>query len=549
MNGSGRIGLWSAVTVVAATWALLTAGWAAAGIVHSADADTVGLWHLDETAADGYVGGRDFHDSSANALDAFGYDITATQIVMGVSGVTGGSDKAVDMRGGDAARNLIESGSVASYFNGGNFTLETWIRNPGLLNTGDALIGRLIGWIRDGAIQLSLGVTTNGGLKMYSNNGSGFAYATEGRAWTTDTWYYVALVSDTNGQASGKALYTVYRRPLNGALSVLETVVTNAVTSVSGATIEFASPQSAGNRDFYGQMDELHFSKVARSFDYLDRNSTTSTVVNAFRVHVPDWESVVLWHLDETVAVNSETLPDVEDAGFYNNPGRAYRDGLDRAPQTVFLNTNGVAGAGASFQLGTNDQANIVALHAVPTNNWGGGDFTVELWVKGIGDADLTGADATYGRVLVSNERLLGAVTANGAGWGLALDASGQFKLGSDTTRLTIANDLAWDKNTWYYIAMTADTSGGGAGQSVFTVYRGVLGAKQLATVGSVTLPDVGVSAGGETFSVGSYGSDLPSRKVDFFCDEVQFSRVVRPLDYLDYHFRGPPKGTVITVK
>lgn len=543
------------------TWLVLAGVWSGAGEAargatpHTADGQTAVLLHVDETVPDSVAGGADFADASGGGRHASGYDIASGAIVLGTNGVTGGTDKALDLQAATGKRNAVEVLSVTNVFSGGSFTTELWVQNPGALATADVTLGRVLATVRFSAISWSLGLNSDGGLRLYGNNNGTSAYSTGGRGWESNRWYYVALVSDTNGQAAGKARYSFYRRALGEPLACLGSLVTNAaINNASSDRLQFGGATDAANaaRMFKGQMDELHFSNAARTWAYLNAHSATSTLPAAHTVHVPDSDSLLLWHVDEKSAVNNTTLPDVDDASFFGHAGRAFYDGLDSTPQTVFLDVPGVDGAvggGCALDRGSSSIACVQTLNTISSNSWGGGDFTVEGWVKGIGAAALSGTDADYGRVLFSNERLLGGTPANGAGWGLALLADGKIRLGSDTTRVTINNALTWDSSTWYYLALTVDTAAAGAGQARFTVYRGVGGSGTLETVGTATLPRVGVTSAGERFAVGSYASDTPERKLAFTFDEVQLSRVVRPFDYLRDHFRPTPqRGTVVLV-
>ncbi len=524
-----------------------------AAVVHVADEYSVALHHFDDTVPDQF-GDADFADSSGNGRHATGYDIGADAITMGTNGVTGGTDKGVFLNAASGKRTAISPYQVIGDYSGGPFTLEGWIKDPREIETAEGTLGRVIAELKFTPIAWSLGLASTGGFRLFGNNVNSFAHTTTARGWEAGRWYYVALVADTNGLPAGQARYDFYRRPLGGRLARVGSVITNApVNNVNSDWLLYGGETGSVNtRMFKGFMDEFHFSNTARPEAYLQAHSETSSVPDAATVHAPDDDSLLLWHADDTVFFNGSTLADAEDHSGRDNPGRALGDGLDKTPQSVYLNAVGVgSAAGGAIEL-RHDGANIACVRTervIPAALWNGGDLTVELWVKGVGDTDLAGTDATYGRVLVSSERLLGATPANGTGWGLALDASGRIMLGSDTTRATLAADLAWDANTWYYLALTVEADGAGAGLSRFTVYRGAWPGRRLDTVGETALPNLGSPGTGSSFYVGSHDSDLASRKLDFVFDEVHLSRAVRSRDYLIQAFCGPPVGTAVLIR
>lgn len=248
----------------------------AAVIQHTPDANTLLLYHLNETTPNQYPDGADFADSnftgSPGPFDGFGFDIASDQIVMGQASLPG-LGNSVRMLGPTASkRNAISAGSAFSggnYWNGGSLTLEAWIMNP-LLTGADSTTGRVIAMSRNSSISFSYGLTTTGAMKAYGNvTGGSFNISTSGLTWEIDTWYYVALVVDTTGQEAGMAEYNFYRAAYGTeSLSLLHTAIGQAPGDAdSGLTI--GGETSANARTFQGYMDEVHFSNIARSEDYL----------------------------------------------------------------------------------------------------------------------------------------------------------------------------------------------------------------------------------------------------------------------------------------
>lgn len=255
----------------------------------------------------------------------------------------------------------------------------------------------------------------------------------------------------------------------------------------------------------------------------------SSIAVQAGLVHAPDANSILLWHMDEAAPVAGDDLADASGNGL---TGFLIRDGIDTGgSQTTFLDATGVKGdANGALQLTPSIQDQANASEAIPGGTFGGGDFTVEFWVTGFDDADLSGNDDTFGAPFVSNERLLGAVSGDGEGWGFGLNSDGEMMVGSDTVRSTFTSGLDWVSSTWYYVALVVDTAGGGVGTSSFTAYRSPLGGP-FEQVGSTVLNDI--VASGQNLTLGDVSGDPASREFDRIVDEVHFSDIARSETYL----------------
>jgi hypothetical protein len=107
-------------------------------------------------------------------------------------------------------------------------------------------------------------------MKTFGNvSGGSFNLSTSGLTWNPDTWYYVAMVVDTAGQEAGMAEFSFYRAAYGDtSLSLLYSAVGQAPGDAnSGLTI--GGDTVANSRTFQGYIDEVQFSNIARSADYL----------------------------------------------------------------------------------------------------------------------------------------------------------------------------------------------------------------------------------------------------------------------------------------
>lgn len=273
-------------------------GQARAAIIRSPDANTLVLWHLEETTADQFGGSSpniaDFEDSSGNNHHGIGRDIAADQLVMGQPGVLG----LATQHNGPAAlpqplgkRNFItRTGTITTEWTGTNsFTFEAWVKNPGSLSDADSSAttgtGRVIGMSRDSAVAWSLGIINTGQLRVFSNNGvpnpldppnnyPSLVLTSSALTWETDVWYYVALVSnDAATPDVSTAQWTVYRAK-DGDIALGSPVINveakrSAPQNGFGVGGDTNTSDDGLNRAFRGFIDEAHFSKGARSESYL----------------------------------------------------------------------------------------------------------------------------------------------------------------------------------------------------------------------------------------------------------------------------------------
>lgn len=286
--------------------------------VRNPDEHTILLWHLEETVPDSVPGGMDFADASPNRLHAYGADFGSHGIVAGKAGVIG---RAVDLVAPNGRNSIRNSRVTEEYWGDGSFTFEAWVRNPGSLESGDATTGRQIAAHEDRDTAWSLGIGRDGALIVHGDTRfHELQHRTTPLEWRPEVWYHVGLVSEASG--SERAKYTIYRTPesamrlteagsFTGAAVRLDGDNTNGLT-VGGET----NPDgSADPTRFDGRVDEVHYSKVARSRDHLleavagrrESPSSASRDVN-LRFAVKPAERLAL------VAANATLIPGANNA-------------------------------------------------------------------------------------------------------------------------------------------------------------------------------------------------------------------------------------------
>ena len=513
-----------------------------ARIDHTADSDTIALYHLEETAAQD---GNDVFDAGSFGNDSRvindGINFMPVTVDLNVSGVSGSGVHIST----NENRAYVECMSINSNeWLGGDFTFEMWVKNVGSLAGADpTYFGSLLALQRNAIIEWSLGLNSDGGFKLTVNNLAD-KYSTSALAWPTGVWFHVVLVADTNGVGVGvdEARYSLYRTAENSReLDLIDSVVLSK-TAIPGAAsnLRIGRSETDVTRQVDFLADEIHYSRIARSESYLAQHAALDT--GSFEVeHLPDSDTTLLWHFEETASVAGN---DTSDSGWWNHDGRAVKDGIDFTPQSVDLNIAGISGSGVKF---TGDTEETKIDVTISKSSWPGRDFTLEMWVKDVGP--LAGAESTYlGRVL--------AIQRSGSGhldWSLGLQANGGFHLyvGATPTDIYKTAGLTWTPGTWYYIALVVDSNGtgAGAGESLFSFYRRKKGDETMTLIDSVVLAEPIILTDTALFHVDYSDGNDATRRLNFTADEVHYSRVARSVTYLESYSVIQPKGTVIVVE
>jgi len=275
------------------------------------DANTVGLWHLDETGGTGAY----LKDSSANANHG---TPTGTTVVNGISG------KGRSFNGNTDQIDTSLAISPAAYT---TITMEAWIypQTQATTNYHSILAGD------DGSYDRGVGL---GGSSPYnyiiqSGNGS----RDTGISPTLNKWSYISVIYES----SQISLY------VDGILRWQ--YGSGGVFGTSIQALQIAQDTACGNCRFKGTIDEVRISNVARSAEeiaesyrmgrdhYLNRTISSTDLSgktsipfyvaadrpgsyltatageSAFANYQPDGNTLGLWHLDELVG-STKTVTD-----------------------------------------------------------------------------------------------------------------------------------------------------------------------------------------------------------------------------------------------
>ncbi|MFZ5391908.1 MAG: DUF2341 domain-containing protein [Patescibacteria group bacterium] len=284
-----------------------------------ADANTVGLWHLDETGGSGaYI-----KDGSGNSNHG---TPTGTSVTSGISG------KARSFNGSNDYISIPNPSSGLT--SGGTKTISAWIKTS---STRGVIFNSY-----DGTNGYQIYVDTSGNLTLYSNGGG--VLVTSSKV-NDNLWHHVAAVWD----GTNAYIYLDGVQKISGA----RTITTNVTSQVQiGVQCNGSCPTSA---DYYfnGYIDEVKISNVARTADEiaetyrmgrdhrLDRTISSTDLSeksslpfyiaadkpgtylettigeSAFANNVSDSNTVGLWHLEE----QSGSGAYIKDSSSYANHG------------------------------------------------------------------------------------------------------------------------------------------------------------------------------------------------------------------------------------
>jgi|GEM_PF-3913207 len=277
------------------------------------DANTVGLWHMEETGGTGaYI-----KDGSSNTRDG---TPTGTTLVNGISG------KARNFNGTSDYIRVPAGAGTSLDLDANPVTMEAWIKLDTTTNN-QMIIARGDYGTEGYGLRFN---STTGKLNLGSHGGSNFDSITP---ISTGQWYHVAGV--INNTAS--YLY------INGKLDQTGTV--NIVASNLDFYIGADYDVSAQIYFFDGTIDEVRISNVARSAEeiaedyragrdhYLNKTISSTDLSgkttlpfyvaadrpgtyfeatvgeSAYANYQPDANTAALWHLDEKTQTREDTFP------------------------------------------------------------------------------------------------------------------------------------------------------------------------------------------------------------------------------------------------
>lgn len=399
-----------------------------------ADANTVGLWHLDETSGTGAY----LKDSTANANNG---TPTGTTVVDGIS------SKGRSFNGTSSDYITIANNAALTP---ASISAEIWVK-PTALPTSGGVMGVIDK--RD-----NTGGTAGYFIELYNNGG------TQQVAWAS----------------AGSSVNVNYTLPLNVWTHIVATQTgTSAILYINGtqmgtgtvtALTNYATALLIGKRSdggyFNGSIDEVRISDVARSAEqimesyrltanhYLNRSiaSTNLSSINklpfyvasdrlgtfsqltignsAFANNQPDANTVGLWHMDE-----SSAAPTIQDASGNGNTGQ---------PKIMGDATGGTISYSGGYTIHTFNSSSTFTLPA------GGSGGNVQVLVVGGGgggagvgggggaggyqyNASFAITPQTYNVTVgdggaqdsIGNNSVFSTITANGGGTGGGFNAGG----------------------------------------------------------------------------------------------------------------------------
>ena len=397
-----------------------------------ANANTVGLWHLDEVGGAGAY----LEDSSGNANHG---TPVGTTVVNGVFGSKGRNFPGI-------IDNYLSLGDLNNAIDGVNkFTYEAWINRKGTSGGAayyDGIITKTYADTNRSILVLSSAVA--GADDLYAGIGSGAVSAygtTSSNLIQVNVWRHVAMVFDGT-QSTNATRLKVYIDGVQQALTFVNTVP--ALTGVNDSPVLVGK---LSGYTFNGIIDEVHISNSARTAEEInenyragrdhgvtrvisstdltnksklsfwfagDRLGTYSKMIvgsSAFANYEPDANTVGLWHLEEQNGTGAYIK---DSAGSYHGtPAMTYTNGkigkgrLGTAATEISLGSQSIADGLANV---------MVSAWVYPTAQTAGTHFRVfsEQYVLYVGQY---GAQVSFymgnGTAFTSTDVTGGAIPIN----------------------------------------------------------------------------------------------------------------------------------------
>jgi hypothetical protein len=483
----------------------------ALGAPSSADGNTVGLWHLDETGGSGAY----LKDTTSNANNG---TPTGTTVVDGVY---------VKARSFDGSNDLVDvgTGSSLDFGNSGSFTVSGWIKPTTLVDYA-TFLGKSAN--RAAPYSFITGFMANGRLSAYT--GASWTDICPAGSVTNGNWQHVSFAYN------GTNMYGY----VNGANCGFAAF---SYTDNAAHIVTIGSHYAAATTyDYNGLMDEVKLSNVARTAkevyeEYrlgrdwrLSRTISTADLSSKTKLpfwvagdkvgtyleatagesdyanYMPDSNTMGLWHLEEATGSGAY----IKDSSNYANNGTP----------TGTTYTDGKIGKARSFN-GTSDYISVADSSSLkPTSQ-----LTVAAWIKpmAIGSHMEVECKGTEGDVAMD--------------YCLGLTDTGNLrpKLYTDTWYYPTGSTV-FKVGQWYYIAMTYD------GSSLKGYVNGALDTSQAVT-GSIR-------TSASTLRIGAYSPASPGSKLWFngSIDEVSVSNTARTADQIRQAFEIGKRTHPITI-
>nr|HPN67518.1 LamG domain-containing protein [bacterium] len=340
-----------------------------------ADANTVALWHLDETGGSGAF----IKDGSGNSNNG---TPTGTSVANGISG------KARSFNG---SSDYVLTGTTSFPSGDSSYTDSVWIKMNTLPSSGSYY--KIMEYGTCGTNQMN-------GMSIYNNSGTmqfgNYNYGSDtfvNYSFIAGQWYLLTVVHS----GTSKIFY------VNGSLvSTVTSIPTLSITTTRGMYIGAGDGGSCASLSYYfnGIIDEVKISDIARTADEIaeayrmgrdyrltrtisstdlsnkslipfyvaaDKPGTyleTTIGESAFANNISDSNTVGLWHLEEAAGSGAY----IKDSSSYTNNGTPTGTTLLEGKIGKDRNFNG-----SSDYISVPDSANW---------DFGTGDFAVSLWMK-----------------------------------------------------------------------------------------------------------------------------------------------------------------------
>jgi hypothetical protein len=433
------------------------------------DANTVGLWHLDETGGSGAF----FKDASPNGNNA---SIAAGGPVV-VNGVAG---KARRFNG---STDYLQASLYSPALGASNITIEAWVHLGSTSLQGT--------FVKDQNSSVGIGV----GNTQFTNAGNNLILLYEGVRWINTGvqigtgWHHVAAVIDANGKPSAY---------IDGVKVYTDS--STAPTPVSNANILIGGGQAS--RYFNGNIDEVRLSNIARSGEEIaeayrmgrdhrftrtiastDLSSTQKLAFNvaadrpgtylealignnAYANYEPDANTVGLWHLDDAAVTSPKatggtiTYSGTDIIHTFTSSGTITPSKATNAQILVVGGgggggCNGGGGGGAGGVVYYNSVSFAAQPYTITVGN-GGPATCNSVPANGTGQNTVIGAITAYGGGGGASRDAGGAAASGGSGGGGGGGAAPQITAGSGTAGQGSAGGGGYNQG--------CDSAGGGGG-------------------------------------------------------------------------------------
>jgi hypothetical protein len=377
------------------------------------DANTIGLYHFDETADDSCSGGEDACDSSGNNNhgSANGTTIITYNQALGAAARTySGSSQDV----------ALANESSFDFERTSPFSIEAWVKTTS--TSEQKIVSKLDSSAPNSGYEFWM-VGGTGQLSFYLiNSWSGNAIQVVGTNPINDgQWHHVAVTYSGSSTAAGVKLY------LDGVEEATTVPYNNLTASILNNISVYVGSRNHNSFYFNGAIDEVMITDDVRSGAEITTDAARGPAIASYYQETPASKNTsVLWHMDEA----SGNLLDASGNG---NTGTV----------TGTTVVDGKLGDARSFN-GTTDKVNVTADLGTPN------EMSISFWFN----KSNTNAGTQYF-----------ADGRNGGNWWLIQDYEGGTLCITDTggnicfdDRCMIPSNML-KNDTWHHVSITEDVN------------------------------------------------------------------------------------------